>query len=144
MSFFYTTKFSYFTNNDCSLISQLLIRVIREIRGCYLFLDVFEYLVERFLGEFHHLVAFCPRVQTAVHDRRGDDIRPVSQSRTEVIEPFVAIERAHAFAHQFLLRIGCAELIELLTPQVDLVAQVHLRRAERLTTVAECAGTDVA
>ncbi len=94
MSFFYTTKFSYFTNNDCSLISQILIRVIREIRGCYLFLDVFENLVERFLGEFHHLVAVGPRVQSAVHQRRGDDIRPMSQSRTEVIEAFAAIERA--------------------------------------------------
>ena len=100
--------------------------------------------MERFLGEFHHLVAFCPGVQTAVQDRRGDDICPVSQSCSEVIKAFAAIERTHTFAHQLLLRIGGAELVELLAPQIDLIAKVYLRRTERLTTVTERAGTDIA
>lgn len=106
--------------------------------------SLLPHCVEGLFGEFHHFVAVGPRVQSAVHQRRGDDIRPMSQSRTEVIEAFAAIERTHSFAHQFLLGVGRAEVVELLAPQVDLVAQVHLRRAEGLTTVAECAGADVA
>ena len=77
--------------------------------------------MERFLWELHHLVALCPGIQLAVKQGRGDDICPVGQRRAEVIETLTAVEGAHALTHQLLLRIGGAELIELLAPHINLV-----------------------
>ena len=99
--------------------------------------------MERFLGELHHLVAFCPGVQTTVDDRRGDNIGPVCQGCTEVVDAATAKDGAHTLTHQLLLRIGGAEVVELLAPLIDLIAQVYLHGADRLTTQTQCAGTHV-
>ena len=89
-------------------------------------------------------MAFCPRVQTAVDEGRGDDVGPVCQGRAEVIETAAAKDGAHALTHQFLLRIGGAEVVKLLAPLIDLVAQVYLDWADRLTAQTQGAGTHVA
>ena len=100
--------------------------------------------MEGLLRELHHLVTFCPRVQAAVDQWRRDEIGPMSQCCTQVIDTLAAINHTHTFAHHLLLWVGCAELIELLAPQIDLITQVHLGRTERLTGVTQGAGTHVA
>ena len=100
--------------------------------------------MERFLRELHHLVALCPGVQTAIHEWRGDDVRPVGQRRAEVVDAFAAVDHAHALADQFLLRVSCAKVIELLAPLINLVTEIHLDGTDGLARQAERAGRDVA
>ena len=96
--------------------------------------------MERLLGELHHLVAFSPGIQTAVHKWRWDDIGPVGQGCAEVVDALAAIYHAHTLTHQFLLRIGCAEVIELLAPLVNLVDEVQFDGTDRLTRQTDRAG----
>ena len=110
----------------------------------FLFLYFFNQFVERLFRELHHLMALGPRIQTAVHQGGGDDVRPVGEGSTEVVDATAAVNHAHTFAHQFLLRIGGAEIVELLAPLVDLVAEVHLDGTDSLARQTECAGTDIA
>ena len=64
----------------------------------------------------------------------------MGEGSAEVVEAFAAVKHRHALAHQFLLRVGRAEVIELLAPLVDLVAEVQLDGADRLTRQTERAG----
>ena len=89
-------------------------------------------------------MALSPRIQATVHQRRGDDVGPVGEGSAEVVDAAAAVDHVHALTHQLLLQVGGAEVIQLLAPQVDLVAKVHLRWADGLTAVAERAGADVA
>ena len=89
--------------------------------------------MECLLREAHHLVAFCPWIQLQVHQRRRNQVRQWSHSCGRIVDATTTIEGAHAFSHQLLLRIGSAEVIELLAPQIDLVAEVYLRRTDGLT-----------
>ena len=100
--------------------------------------------MERLLGELHHLMTLCPGIQTAVHKWRWDDIGPVGQGCAEVVDALAAVYHAHTLAHQFLLRIGRAEIVELLAPLIDLVAKVYFDGADCLTTQAERTGADIA
>ena len=89
-------------------------------------------------------MALRPGVEAAVHEGRRDDVRPVGQGRAEVVDALAAIDHRHALAHEFLLRVGGAEVVELLAPLVDLVAEVHLHGTDRLARQAERAGRDIA
>ena len=100
--------------------------------------------MERLLRELHHLVAFSPGIQAAVHDGRGDDIGPMCQGCAEIVDTAITVDGAHALTHQLLLRVGGAEVVKLLAPQIDLITEIHLDRAHSLTTQTECAGTYVA
>ena len=68
----------------------------------------------------------------------------MGETSAEVVETGRAVDHRHTLTHQFLLRIGCAEIIELLAPLVYLVAEVQLNWADGLTGQAECASRDVA
>ena len=64
----------------------------------------------------------------------------MGKSCGKIVEPRRAIEYGHALAHELFLRIGSAELTELLAPQINLVAQINLGRTDGLTRVAKRAG----
>ena len=100
--------------------------------------------MERVLGEFHHLMAVGPGIQAHVHQRRGHPVGQRSHCRGCIVDAAAAEEGAHALTHQLLLWVGGAEIVELLAPHVDLIAQVYLGGTECLTRVAERAGTDIA
>jgi len=100
--------------------------------------------MECLLRESHHLMAFCPWIQFQVHQGRRYQVGHWSHGCGCVVDAAAAIEHTHTLTHELLLRIGCPEIVKLLAPQVDLVAKVHLYGAECLTTVAECAGADIA
>jgi hypothetical protein len=62
----------------------------------------------------------------------------------EIVDTAITVDGAHALTHQLLLRVGGAEVVKLLAPQIDLITEIHLDRAHSLTTQTECAGTYVA
>ena len=90
--------------------------------------------MERFLGELHHLVTFGPRIKAAVHDGRGDEVGPVGESCTEIVDARRTINHRHAATHHLLLRVGRAEVVQLLAPLVYLVAEINLDGADSLAT----------
>ena len=100
--------------------------------------------MERLLGELHHLVALSPGVQAAIHEWRGNYVGPMCQCSAKIVDALVAINHAHAAAHHLLLRIGRTEIVELLTPLINLVAQVYFDGTDCLTTQTERAGADIA
>ena len=96
--------------------------------------------MEWFLRKLHHVVTFRPGIEAAVNDERRNDVGQWRYGCSHLVESWAAVEHAHAVAHQLLLGIGGAELIQLLTPLVDLVAKVDFDRTYCLTAQAECAG----
>ena len=98
----------------------------------YALFNVLKHLVERFLRELHHLVAFSPRVQSALQQWRRQPVGHEGHSCTQIIHGSVAKDHVHALAHQFLLLVGRAKIVELLAPLVNLVSQVNLHGTNRL------------
>ena len=111
---------------------------------CSFLFDVFKDGVEWFLGEFHHFVTIGPGVEARIHDERGNNVGQGRDGGGRLVEAGAAKEQVHAFTHHLFLGVGGAELVELLAPLVNLVAQVDLHRADALTAVAKRTGRDVA
>ena len=100
--------------------------------------------MEGVLRELHHLMAFGPGIQFHIHDRTRNEVCHRCHRGSGIIDTTAAEEYAHTLTHQFFLRVGCAELVELLAPLVDLVSKVHLDRAYGLATQTERTGADIA
>jgi len=98
--------------------------------------NLLDNLVEWLGGKLHHLVPFCPWVESAVYEGRGHEVCPVGHAGGEVVEAGRAIEYRHGATHQFLLWVGSAQFVKLLSPQVYLVAQVDFDGTYRLAGVA--------
>ncbi len=93
--------------------------------------------MERFLGELHHFMALSPRVDARVDEEWRNDVRYRRHGSCHLVNGRVTEEHTHATAHLLLLSVSRSEAIQFLAPLVNLVTQVYLHRAHRLTTQAE-------
>lgn len=96
----------------------------------------FKLLMERLLREFHHLMCVSPRIQSVVDDKRREIIEQMGRCRGGIIHTLVVKHEIHPLAHHLFLRISLANAVKLLSPFVDLFAEVYLHRAYALATQA--------
>ena len=99
--------------------------------------------MEGFFRELHHFVTFTPSVERKVDERTRHLIDNWRTPKGRGIDTQMIEYERHGIRHHLLLRIGCAEGGELLTPLVDLVSKVDFHWTKRLAREAERTGREV-